>query len=80
MPAANCAAASDQPSDATPPYSSAPPLQHAVTPSVGEPPAVEPGQPPSTAATSTTYLPNPSESAIPSQCTKPPSLHLSLNV
>ena len=80
MPAANCAAASDQPSDATTPYSSAPPLQHTVTPSVGEPHVVEPGQLPCTAATSTTHVPNPRESAISSQSTKPPSLHLSLEV
>ena len=67
MPAANCAAASDQRSDAITPYPSAPPLQHAVTASVGEPHAVEIGQPPCTSATSTTHLPNRSESAIPSQ-------------
>ena len=74
MPAANCAAASNQPSDVTPPYSSAPPLQHAVTASVGARHAVEPGQPPCTSATSTTHLPNPSESGITSQfSTKPPS-------
>lgn len=73
MPAANCAAASDQRSDAITPYPSAPPLQHGVTASVGEPHAVEIGQPPRTSATSTTHLPNPSESAIPSQSsTKPP--------
>ncbi|XP_044184969.1 LOW QUALITY PROTEIN: uncharacterized protein LOC114956697 [Acropora millepora] len=73
MPAANCAAASDQRSDAITPYPSAPPLQHAVTASVGEPHAVEIGQPPCTSATSTTHLPNPSESAIPSQSsTEPP--------
>ena len=72
MPAANYAAASGQPSDAITPYSSAPPLHPAVTASVGEPHAVEPGKPPCTAATSTTNLPNPSESAIPAQSTKPP--------
>ena len=73
MPAANCAAASDQPSHATKPYSSAPPLQHGVTPSVGQRHVVEPGNLPCTAATTTTHLPNPSESAIPSQSsTKPP--------
>lgn len=67
MPAANCTAASAQPRDAITPYPSAPPLQHAVTASVGEPHAVEIGQPPRTSATYTTHLPNPSESAIPSQ-------------
>ncbi|XP_044184964.1 uncharacterized protein LOC122965078 [Acropora millepora] len=73
MPAANCAAASDQRSDAITPYPSAPPPQHAVTASVGEPHAVEIGQPPCTPATSTIHLPNPRESAIPSQSsTKPP--------
>ena len=72
MPAANCTAANDPPRYATPLHPTAPPLPDAFTASVGEAYVVEPSQPPCTAPTSTTHLPNPSGSAMPSQSTKPP--------